>query len=1017
MKRIVISAMILAIAMSLVFTFSGSAASSVLGDFTGDKLVTSDDAIFLLRHVLFSEDYSLNGATGDFTGDKMVTSDDAIYLLRHVLFPKDYPLIAEIVCAHPKESLIIEAAVAATCEKSGFTEGIYCNACGKTLKPQYVIPALGHTAVTDPAVPATCVNTGLTEGSHCSVCGKVFVAQTVVPKRGHNYNVTVTAPTCTANGYTTHVCSRCGDTYVDSFTNALGHKAVIDPAVAPTYTQTGKTEGSHCSVCGKVLVAQTIIPKLISTRLSDLSSIDYFAFSDMAYKNATAGKSIAEYLASKWNNIYEETVYTYGDIYKNIDGWTIVNVFNDTSTGFAALTFVNNSNEYVIAYRGSNGDVLGGFTGQNSDAFYDWCINDLPAYAGGAGPQIREAIYYYNAICTNYNLTKDKIHLTGHSLGGALAFVVSAYSGSYAQTFNGPAPFLDTAYYNIPELMGAHFEGIDKLNFYDNVNNKDTFVGMWGRTAKNYYLHEGSIADLNGGYESTDPISPHYLKSFLSPSGTGITPILSTVRTTATNRNVDLILLANDLMLGTSGGDTLSASTLNSCVLYGGLGNDTLNGSTANCVFIGGKGNDTLKGKSHNDTYYYFKGDGNDIIDDPDGSDVLRLHGFSDSDVITFSTDSSYLYIENNGSTIVSIKKNRDNNITTAFFNLIIVRNGQETNQSLDSYLMYNSGVIIEEDKDVKSFNDTMSTSVKGYYAKITSDSTAIRSKPSSSSNVVRNIDKGDIILVTASGKNSAGNTWYKTTDGYVYPLSSTGSGESRFSKITSTYVFTQRKVTDFQPSLKVSDYLCFSAVKNTDVVSQNISAYGVEIWIPNANYIPGQSGKFIKVAEARSTGSFSSGYAYYNITSTSTSFYSVGTNTKYTFKPNMYYFYRFFTVSELGTSFSYNYKESSSFYSFYILSASDPVNPEQSDDVWAFNNSIDTSVAGYYVKITTDSTAIRSKPSSASSVVRNISKGETIYVYASGKNQAGNTWYKTEDGFVYPLTSTDEARFKKTSN
>ncbi len=40
------------------------------------------------------------------------------------------------------------------------------------------------------------------------------------------------------------------------------HTPVTDPAVAPTCTETGLTEGSHCSVCGEVIVAQEVMPAL-----------------------------------------------------------------------------------------------------------------------------------------------------------------------------------------------------------------------------------------------------------------------------------------------------------------------------------------------------------------------------------------------------------------------------------------------------------------------------------------------------------------------------------------------------------------------------------------------------------------------------------------------------------------------------------------------------------------------------------------------------------------------------------
>ena len=61
------------------------------GDFNKDRSVTEDDAIYLLRYVLFPEIYPIN-ISGDFTADGQVTEEDAIFLLRHVLFPELYPL-------------------------------------------------------------------------------------------------------------------------------------------------------------------------------------------------------------------------------------------------------------------------------------------------------------------------------------------------------------------------------------------------------------------------------------------------------------------------------------------------------------------------------------------------------------------------------------------------------------------------------------------------------------------------------------------------------------------------------------------------------------------------------------------------------------------------------------------------------------------------------------------------------------------------------------------------------------
>lgn len=78
----------------------------------------------------------------------------------------------------------------------------------------------------------------------------------------HDYTSEITKePTCTNAGERTFICSKCGDHYTEPIA-AAGHMEVKDTAAAATCTSTGKTEGSHCSVCGEILVAQKEIPML-----------------------------------------------------------------------------------------------------------------------------------------------------------------------------------------------------------------------------------------------------------------------------------------------------------------------------------------------------------------------------------------------------------------------------------------------------------------------------------------------------------------------------------------------------------------------------------------------------------------------------------------------------------------------------------------------------------------------------------------------------------------------------------
>ena len=77
--------------------------------------------------------------------------------------------------------------------------------------------------------------------------------------------VILKAATCTEKGEKGVKCRNCGKIENKTEIPALGHEWVIDPAVEPTETSVGYTQGSHCSRCGAVQVAQETIPMLDPT--------------------------------------------------------------------------------------------------------------------------------------------------------------------------------------------------------------------------------------------------------------------------------------------------------------------------------------------------------------------------------------------------------------------------------------------------------------------------------------------------------------------------------------------------------------------------------------------------------------------------------------------------------------------------------------------------------------------------------------------------------------------------------
>lgn len=146
----------------------------------------------------------------------------------------------------------------ATCTQDG-TMTAQCDKCSET----NTIPAPGSKLGHDYAqtvTPATCVSGGYTTYV-CTRCNDTYVGN-YVDAIGHSYNDVVTPPTCTAGGYTTHTCVRGDSTYVDSQTSPLGHSYAAT-VVAATTTSQGYTVYT-CTRCGANYVSDytPVLPAL-----------------------------------------------------------------------------------------------------------------------------------------------------------------------------------------------------------------------------------------------------------------------------------------------------------------------------------------------------------------------------------------------------------------------------------------------------------------------------------------------------------------------------------------------------------------------------------------------------------------------------------------------------------------------------------------------------------------------------------------------------------------------------------
>ena len=157
-----------------------------------------------------------------------------------------------------KEADEWETVICATCLAEG-EKMLVCSDCGEKLKTE-TIPVLEHVpGGWIVSVPATCKDDG-TEIHLCKNCESVLETRIIAAGKHLAGDWIIDfEPTCTVPGHRHKECVACGTLVFEEEITA-SHTEVKDPAVEANCKEKGLTEGSHCSVCGVVIVKQEEIP-------------------------------------------------------------------------------------------------------------------------------------------------------------------------------------------------------------------------------------------------------------------------------------------------------------------------------------------------------------------------------------------------------------------------------------------------------------------------------------------------------------------------------------------------------------------------------------------------------------------------------------------------------------------------------------------------------------------------------------------------------------------------------------
>ena len=212
--------------------------------------------------------------------------------------------------------------------------------------------------------------------------------------RPHTYGVeSVTPPTYTAQGYTTYVCTKCGDSY-DADYNTLVDRIEF------SYTVAGWNDIDVVAVGSKVFVTVKMNVDEDGARLETLQWAMFFDNSRLNYVGGTFGNALSGYLAYSISN----------DQNANANGRVIVAANAKGTAGYVDVPAVDGGYEFVtLEFEVKENANIGDYLGFDMDTYFvefteaDYLYDLEISYVGDIAQSIQVVNVLGNAVGAAYD--------------------------------------------------------------------------------------------------------------------------------------------------------------------------------------------------------------------------------------------------------------------------------------------------------------------------------------------------------------------------------------------------------------------------------------------------------------------------------------------------------------------------------------------------------------------------------------------------------------------------------------